>query len=145
MFNVVSNWFMCFIVSSLLSLVCVAGLIAGWNLTPESSQGSVTRAGRRLIYARVLFGLGCGVILACQGVLWYCFNEPYDSQPYRWFRNHTFSVPLLLMLSAGLSGSACFFTMKSLGEGRRRLFWVTIIVAALTCVAALFLLQILSR
>lgn len=142
----VSDSFIAFVVCLLLSMACVLGLIAGWNITPESSDRGITDAGRCLLRARWLFAAACGVIIACASVLFYCgFVGPPESQPNRWFDKHPFSSPILLMISSGLSGVSLYLTLNAKGEGRRGLLLATSVIGGFTLLGTLLLFQFLGQ
>jgi hypothetical protein len=130
----VSDWFVAFVTTLLLSIACVGALIVPWHdIEPELSEGETTRAGRTLLRARLLFTAACGLVFACTGVLYYFgFEAPDNSQSYRWFREHPASVPMLLMFSAGLSGVSFFLTQMGKGDARRSLMIATLVIALLS-------------
>jgi len=133
------------LVTFVLSIGCVLGLIVGWSITPESSERGITEAGRRLLRARLLFAIACGMIIACLVALIYLVVAPHDSEPFRWCDAHPFIVPILLFISFGISATSCYYAVDSRGKGRWRLVGSAVVISILSFLAAFYLLAGLSQ
>jgi hypothetical protein len=141
--NWVSDWFIAFLTTLLLSIACAGSLIVPWHdIDPEFSDGEITPAGKMLLRARLVFTAACGVIFVCMGLLYYFgFEGPYDWRPYRWYREHPSSLPIVLIIVSGTSGASCLLAQIGKGDGRRSLLIGALLIAVLSFCAALCLLS----
>jgi len=134
----VNYWFAAFIWTLALSFACALGLLGCWTIVPESSESldwEITRAGKRLLRARWLYAAACGVIFACLLLLIKFLNAADDSHLFHWFDDNRHSlpiVPMLLIVSSGLSFFAFVSALNAKGEGRRGMSAVTLVVALLS-------------
>lgn len=139
----VSYWFGAFVMTLILAFVSALGLIGCWTIVPESSEGEITLSGRRLIRARSLFAIACGVIFACLFALIPFLNVADRSQPFRWFDEHQSSVPLLpmaIVAASGFSVAAFASATTAKGEGRLMLQAVPVVIAVLSFLVAIALI-----
>lgn len=139
----VSYWFGAFVMTLVLAFASALGLVGCWTIVPESSEWEITLSGRRLIRARTLFAIACGVIVACLFALIPFLNVADRSQPFRWFDEHQRTVPLLPMLilaASGFSVAAFASALTSRGEGRLMLLEVPVVIAVLSFLVAIALI-----
>ena len=141
----VSFWFVAFVLILILSILTLGILIASWSsLQPERSDWEITPPGKTLLRARNLFTVACGVIFACL-VATGSFMESDTSAFFRWCDAHRLGLPVVMIVSSGLSFASFFQGLGSTGESRRLLLVGALLVAVLSLFGAGYLMVFLGQ
>lgn len=139
----VSYWFVAFVVVLLVSIIGFIALPACWtSVSPETEVWTITPAGKILLRARNVFAAACGIIFAALFGVGE-FDASDRSAFDRWCDTHPHSVPAVLIISSGLSFASAYLAFQSKGDGRRLLMICALVVAALSFLGAVLLMNAL--